>query len=356
MKKTSNQKKINIYKKKLLIFTTTIFVFFSIITIIFLSKFKDIVYLNNPITAHEIKNIQNIDNYSRYFKFYLLKNNYKNQNFIFGTSSIKFMNPVLKDKGEKYSAINMGMPGFTIEELEKYINWLVVNKQNTQDVIIFLKSFSFDKNKNYKVYLPYELEISNYGKIQNIYNKLHFSRIVKMILKNKITNKKNKQKNEQLTNDDLNSFNYGYKIINNSQKFNSTKKFKLDYVNEIDIEYDEYVDKLFRINQLLIDKNINVKYVFDPVYYEKLLLDNKIYHLFELELIEKLLKKINKIYYYNNFNKYNFSTDFSDFDHYNADLASKILSEIVFPDVEKNYIVLDKYNFTKFKKQINEKQ
>ena len=91
----------------------------------------------------------------------------------------------------------------------------------------------------------------------------------------------------------------------------------------------------------LIDKNINVKYVFDPVYYEKLLLDNKIYHLFELELIEKLLKKINKIYYYNNFNKYNFSTDFSDFDHYNADLASKILSEIVFPDVEKNYIVLD---------------
>ncbi|MDC0054358.1 hypothetical protein OAJ09_00350 [Candidatus Pelagibacter sp.] len=347
---------MNIFKKKLLFFITTIFLLFSIITIIFISKFKDIVYLNNPITEYEIKNIGKIDNYGRYWKFYLLKNNYKNQNFIFGSSSIKYMNPVSINKGEKYLALNMTMPGFTIDELEKYINWIVLNKQNTQDIIIFLKSFSFDKDKNYKIYLPYELEISNYGKIQNLYNKINFSRIVKLILKSKISNKENKQKNEQLTNDDLNSFNYGHQINNNFQKFKSTKKFKLNYTNEIDIEYDEYVNKLFRINQLLIDKNINVKYVFDPVYYEKLLLDNKIYHIFELELIEKLLKKINKIYYYNNFNKYNFSTDFTDFDHYSADLANKILSEIVFPDIKKNYIVLDKHNFINFKKQINEKQ
>ena len=44
-----------------------LFLLFSIITIIFISKFKDIVYLNNPITEYEIKNIGKIDNYGRYW-------------------------------------------------------------------------------------------------------------------------------------------------------------------------------------------------------------------------------------------------------------------------------------------------
>ena len=113
---------MNIFKKKLLFFVSIIFLLFSILTIIFTIKFKDIVYLNNPITNYEIKNIDNIDSYGRYWKFYLLKNNNKIQNIIFGFSSIKYMNPISINNNQKYLALNMTMPGFTIDELEKYIN------------------------------------------------------------------------------------------------------------------------------------------------------------------------------------------------------------------------------------------
>jgi len=113
---------MNIFKKKLLFFVSIIFLLFSILTIIFTIKFKDIVYLNNPITNYEIKNIDNIDSYGRYWKFYLLKNNNKIQNIIFGSSSIKYMNPISINNDQKYLALNMTMPGFTIDELEKYIN------------------------------------------------------------------------------------------------------------------------------------------------------------------------------------------------------------------------------------------
>ena len=345
---------MNIFKKKLLFFVSIIFLLFSTLTIIFGVKFKDIVYLNNPITDYEIKNIGNIDSYKRYWKFYLLKNNYKIQNIIFGSSSIKYMNPVSTNKDQKYLALNMTMPGFTIDELEKYINWIILNKQNTQDIIIFLKSFSFDNDKNYKIYLPYELESSIHGKFQNLYNKIKYQRIIKLIFKNKTINKEDKL-SEKLTIDDLNEFYYGYSINHNFQKFNNKNKFTLNYQEEINIEINEYVKKLFKINQLLLDKNINVKYVFDSVYYEKLLLDNKTYHIFELELIEKLLEEIDQIYYYNNFNKYNYSNNFNDLDHYSAEIANDILKEIVFPDIKKNYIIFDKYNFLNFKQQITNK-
>ena len=106
---------------------------------------------------------------------------------------------------------------------------------------------------------------------------------------------------------------------------------------------------------MLTEININVKYVFDPVYYEKLIFDNKKYHIFELELIGKLLEEIDQIYYYNNFNKYNYSNNFNDLDHYSAEIANDILKEIVFPDVKKNYIIFDKYNFPNFKQQITKK-
>ena len=259
-------------------------------------------------------------------KFNLLKeNNY--DTYIFGSSRCRVIDPDRINKHIKANGINSAFSSGTIDEIHRYIKWLVKNKE-VKNIIIGIDLFGFSDNFSSNGIMPNEL---SEDKIK--LNKYLSYSMFSYSLKTAVYNLKDKHKKQNPAYKEKGMYYvYDYFNLKNKEEFNEFIQNKVTNKPASWHAKDFSVKKikiLTDIISLAEQNNINLHFFVNPITHQQIFKDDNF--LVHLDLIKNIIKQNPelKIIDFNNFNDINFNNDyFLDYFHYNYDVANCIIDEI----------------------------